>query len=1212
MHRLRELDKRYPDDDSSRSSRSSSAERKAQTHRGQSSRALNDTSRATDVKTVPPPSFCRETPRVGRNCHTLSKGGGPLVVNNADFQRSPTTRLRSGKRLPRGYDFQALEGLQNAPASEVVFTLTLKMEDFDALMVDATRNVDSLSALLQILMRACGYQQTAHLRLLLTAVAVKDGFLQNVGQQMTCRKREPLFWENYIKPLVIVLERTVELVPREKTMSLFGITTLLLDVVNSYLRESKQVDATVIDTLERVGLHLAKANEDDLRGLGRLRGGPFAGDGNGDEKPSTLPDAFLVGSQLNENFDGHPVCIKTLSDYVDAQYWNLRCLFLSPLLKLLKRLQSFPLPSDAPGVAIYTKVKVGQLVCIASGVGHKVVFNIVDNRSLDKQLLVGSTVCLSKDNFHTVFLGTVIWRSLKDDDRGHIVVAFLDPKRIDALVSLRGFVMIECPERHEDFNLVFEVLRQCGASQIEFPFERYIIGGQNDILRPKYIDGNTTFNMSNLFQRRVFVRPNRERDWPSFKETDLDSFQYDALQAALSRDMTLIEGMPGSGKMFLTKQLVGVMLDNIDVCQPEGPVIIVTKDEESLDRVFKEFENTGVTKANAAFSYAGKPTNHATGTREIYEVVESASGRLLRQHTKELGQLRSVITMEQEHAGRIPSMLLGESELKSVMTDQHYKSLFFSQDTVRDNVLSTWMQLTNRDVVSRFFPGNEKCLTDDEVYYLKDVWALDMESRYRLYIYWVSRYASKKGRDVSELVERYRSILMLQREVQEQMHAEFLNDAKIIGATVSSLPKVWKTLRSPRPQMVVVHGSREIPEAFLLPAVVLDPHHLVLFADTDNKFSHQDDAGHSVDSLFNRLVQQGLPCCQLFGQHRLSYQSIKVLEAFKRKKMSERYEIFSRVSSVPGVSCNVRFVSHEYCYDKDNLIACALEAEFAASLVKYLLLQGYLPGQIRVYTCSSGQAELIKSNMSDLSETPAVGEVVHAKGHQSDIVLLSFSSWYSGKDGGHRDRDFYHALASATKGLYVIANMRYLAEHVQSWKELTRVLETEAMVGPLELRCQLHPEKRTLVSNAKDFTTVSEGGCSTPCDAQLSCGHPCPRKCHLSDRNHTLTKCTKPCTKLLPCDHVCKALCGQPCSETCTVMVNVFSPCDHVVRVHCSSVYDPHTVRSACFDMCKKKISRGVRCAGVCGQCYVSGAHNGDERPPAREPNTSCNACLVM
>ncbi|CAN7983170.1 unnamed protein product [Ixodes hexagonus] len=1212
MHRLRGLDKQFHGDDSPRNNRSSDTESEPEQHQGHLPPQLDDMSRPTYIKTVSSPSFCREMPRVGRNCHTFSKFSGPLVASNGDFELSSTTRLRSCKRVPGASNLQALISLQDAPASEVVFTLTLRTEDLDTLMADATRNVDSLSTLLKILMRACDYQGTAHLRLLLTAVATNDSFLQHVGQQLICRKRAPLFWENYIMPLVTVLERTVELVPREKTTGLFGITAMLLDVINSCLRESKKVDTAVIDTVERVGLHLARASKDDIRGLGHLGGVPFPGNGNGDEKSSALPDAFLVGSQLHENFDGHLVSVTTVSDYVDAQYRNLRRLFLSPLLKLLKKLQSFPLPSDAPGVAIYTKVKVGQLVCIASGVGHKVAFDVVDTRSLDKQLLVGSTVCLSQDNFHTVFLGTVIWRSLKDDDRGHIVVAFLDPQRLDALVSLSGFVMIECPECHEDFNLVFEVLRECEGSPIELPLQRYIIGSQNDPLRPKYIDSNTVFNVSKLFHRRVFVRPDRERDWPNYEETGLDSFQYDALQAALSRDLTLIEGMPGSGKTFLTKQLVRVMLENSDVCQPEGPIVIVAKDEESLDRVLNELDATHVKKVNAALSDVSKLTKPATGARQVYEVVESASVRLLRQHTEELEQLRSVISMEQEHAGRVPSMLLGESELKSVMSDQHYKSLFFSQDTVRDNVLSTWMQLTNRDVVSRFFPANNKCLTDDEVCYLRDVWALDMESRYRLYIYWVSLYAAKKSRDVTELVERYKFVLMLQREVKEQMRAESLNDATIIGATVSSLSKLWKALRCPRPQMLVAHNSRDIPEAFLLPAVVLDPHHLVLFADTDNNLSDRDDVGHAVDSLFDRLILQGLPCCQLLGQHRLSPQSVKVLEAFKRKKMPERYEHFSHVSSVAGVSCNIRFVSHECCYDKDNLVACAFEAEFVASLAKYLLLQGYLPAQIRVYAYSSGQVELIKSNMRELNEAPAVSEVSEARGHESDIVLLSFSSQYSRKDDGHRDRDFYHALASATKGLYAIVNIRYLTEHMQSWKELSPVLEAEAMVGPLELRCQLHPGKRTLVSSAKDFTAASEGGCSTPCDVQLSCGHPCARKCHLSDKRHSQAKCTKPCKKLLPCDHSCKELCGQPCSERCAVMVNVLSPCDHVVRVQCSSVHDPHVVRGSCSDVCKKKISRGVRCAGVCGQCYLSGAHSTDERTLEREPNTSCNACLVM
>lgn len=1208
MHRLREWSNRSPIDESPHSSSSGSVDSWDDQAQGHPFQKPETSVEPTQVKE---PFMASSLPtRIGRNRYTYSKGGATVVGSKGDFHPPPTAKYKSWKRVPKIGDVQSLADLLDMSPSDLVFTLVLMGEDVNVLLRNASLDHVSLTALLKVLMKACNCIHTHHLRLLLAAVALDSEFLQQVEQQLVCRSSASLFWNQYIMPLVVVLEKAVELLPREKKRGLFGITAVLLDLVNGCLRDTKTLDMEIIKLVEKVGMRLAEASRDDIRQFEFFKGAPLPFVGDMDEEAFVLPKDFVPGTHLNNSFEKHHGSVSTTADYLNTQYYSLRHQFLSPLRERLVKLQAFPLSNESHGVVIYTNVKIGQTACVAHGVGQKVNFNIVDCRGLESQLLVGSMVCLSKDNFRTIILGTVLWRKLKDNGRGHVVLSFFDQRLIDSTGPSRGFAMIESPEFYLNYCLIFEVLKRYESLRVPLPLRQYLIDGETNQSRPCYMNSNTVVDLKRLFGRQIFVRPLRERDWPGYQNTQLDSYQYDALHAVLSSELTLVEGFPGSGKTFFMAQVVHLFLDNKDICETGGPVVLLTEDDKTLHTLMELVDSDS--KVNAAQFDQAHPQRFIHCHKPRTDVTEAASDRLLLQHNKELEQLRSRISLEQEHVRRISSIVLGESELKSVMSDQHYRSLFFNQSIPRDNVLGSWLQTTNAEVVLKYSSKGQKCLTDDEVCYVSDVWDLDMASRYRLYNYWKSQYMVKRALDISSFVERYKIVLKLQSEVQEEMQAGAICEASVVGATVSSLPKVWKALRSSRPRIIIVQGSREIPESFLLPAITLDPHHMLLVADTENNCRRDTETEQSSGTLFDRLLQQGVACNQLLGQHRLSQQSVKILEAFKRKELFDRHEYFSTSTAVHGMSCNANFVDHDHCYRKDNLVACSLEAEYVTSLAKYLLLQGYRANQVTVYASDKNQAELIKSNMLEMEEVPVVDTMSNARSTKNDIVLASFANTYSYSDNQDYERFHYHTLASSTNGLFVIANLTYLAERFQVWKRVRSVVEAEGILRPLELVCQLHPDKRTCVASAKDFTALSDGCCNMPCDALLSCGHSCPKTCHFADRDHKEVRCSHPCRRLLPCDHSCKASCGQPCQERCGVMVNVLSPCDHVVRVECNAIHDHGLVRSSCRETCGSKMSRGVKCAGVCGDCYANASHPNDSRLNDKGDDTSCAPCVVM
>ncbi|XP_064470677.1 NFX1-type zinc finger-containing protein 1-like [Ornithodoros turicata] len=1148
-----------------------------------------------------PVPYTQKCSRISRNRYTLTKGDRSVDVDALSCRQEHSI-VSMGNLL----------SLLDAPPSEVVFTLVLCRDELDVLLDTAAQDGPSLTVLLRVLGRACTCEHDHHVRHLLATVTSSDTFLQHVQQQILCRMRTHLFWNHCVAPLAAMLEKTAKLLTDEEKTRVFAITSTLLDIVNIGLQEGRTIDLNVVHSVERTGIQLAGATQNDLRGYERLLDA-YTGNGDSDNKSSAILEELITSRDISEfNCDGDALASEVTSsaDYVKFQIMSLRCQFMLPLVRTLRQMQTFTSSGEAAAVPLYSGVRIGQVVCTSHGVGHKVLY-VPGDQASGTQLRPGCMVCISNDNFHNILLGTVLWKSSDDSERGHIVVSFLEVKPVEAVASSRGLVMFETPLFYKDHKAVFDLIRQFDVSDKRIPFSRYLIDKQPCPSPPNYVDHNTVFDMTSLFNKRTFVHPLKDRSWPPFNESTLDSHQYDAFHSVMSQDLALIEGMPGSGKAYLIQCVLRIIRENREVCPSQGRMLLVALRSEVLEALLtlvledcKDVVCVDDSEDDMIKPFVLKQKNRQDSASVLHALHQ--------EHKKEAGELKTRIALEQDRIRMVPTALLSENEIKCAMTDQHYRSLFFSTSNARGNIISFWLQTDNIEVSSRYGSPCLKDLTDDDVRHINDVWALDMESRYRLYSYWQSRYIEKLTAKLGMLMERFKFLVELQNEVQEALVHEALKGASVVGCTVSALPKVWKALRGSTPHIAILAEARSIPEVFLLPLVMLNPRHLVLVSDRE--IIRQK--GKDFVSLFERLVEQGTQCNILLGQHRYGPSTSAVLESFKKKKLTSRLEYHSAPPPVLGVSQNLHFATHNLSYEKNILIASTFEAEFLVSLSKHLLFQGYQPNDIQVFASSIEQARLIES----LMESPApiaVSAMPTAPMKVTTIVLLSFAASYpvtNLREQNDAILSHYYAMSSAGVGLYAIGNVDYLASQFPIWKDVRKVLEEENSIGgSLQLRCQIHPNKVTNMSCARDFDDVSGGGCDIPCEARLPCGHTCQKRCHVIDRYHTYTTCGQPCKELLPCDHQCTGLCGEPCQKECLVMVNALSPCDHVVRVQCSRVGDVDLVRRSCSEICRKKIRKGVRCSGICSECYANGVHSGDNtRSGGNETDGTCTVCAVM
>lgn len=85
-----------------------------------------------------------------------------------------------------------------------------------------------------------------------------------------------------------------------------------------------------------------------------------------------------------------------------------------------------------------------------------------------------------------------------------------------------------------------------------FPLEKYIVNVDKDILPPSYLSDDCTYNISNGLPESEAeaeistVKIFSDKEWPACENFNLDESQYDAFRAALTKQLVVIQGPPGT------------------------------------------------------------------------------------------------------------------------------------------------------------------------------------------------------------------------------------------------------------------------------------------------------------------------------------------------------------------------------------------------------------------------------------------------------------------------------------------------------------------------------------------------------------------------------------------------------------------------------------------------------------------------------------------
>nr|KAG5707206.1 hypothetical protein BaRGS_017890 [Batillaria attramentaria] len=305
--------------------------------------------------------------------------------------------------------------------------------------------------------------------------------------------------------------------------------------------------------------------------------------------------------------------------YLDVQFRLLREDYIRPLRNGIREYQEKRQRNEATGqiqdVRLYYQVQILELVC-DQHLEHRLQFDNTQFQNMrwqsSKRLIYGSLVCLSHDDFKTIYFAVVTNRDVKDLENGIIQVKF--ENCLEKILELSGnevFTMAECVTFFEAHRHVLKGMQEMAQNQRGFPMSQYIVECRSEVAPPKYLktaDGRVyTMDLKSIMRNgnnpsSHHVNVLRPSSWPSLADTPFNQSQLDAVKTALTKELAIIQGPPGTGKTYVGLKIAKVLLDNRGVWnEPDNPrpILVVCYTNHALDQFLEgilKFQSKGIVR----------------------------------------------------------------------------------------------------------------------------------------------------------------------------------------------------------------------------------------------------------------------------------------------------------------------------------------------------------------------------------------------------------------------------------------------------------------------------------------------------------------------------------------------------------------------------------------------------------------------------------------
>ncbi|XP_066288823.1 NFX1-type zinc finger-containing protein 1-like [Branchiostoma lanceolatum] len=614
--------------------------------------------------------------RGGQRGGGRGRGGGGQY-NRTRYGQGPTNgnsdRRRERIIIPIGY--RKLQELCEKDPKEVVLTLVERTSGCKELLDETTIRKDLVALLLHVLARACDCLSSPENTMKLMVMVRNSKFLTRAlttyfaAMPTDITDHRQLHFREPIKHALRVFR---ELMDRSPSSYIQVVAPLA--VLGTTINTLRTISAVVDDDLE-TRLEEVESRKDAIIDLKRK--GAVLKDDDGtlatrldrQLQLETPPDDFRELTVIPTFEDIHtdkepflrPNIVRgryaDVDTYLDVQFRLLREDFIRPLREgisefLDMRTRGLGHDRRLQDIRVYHDVHVVHPICTTSGIIYRMQFDAARLRGVrwrsTKRLIFGSLLCLSKDEFKTMFFATVAERDEKELQQGCVQIRF-EQNHVDAsaISPTDKFIMVETSAYFEAYRHVLKGLQEVKGDTM--PFTKYIVDCDcaNGVDPPAYLQGRygevnydlralveTPTDMSEVMVRRpASARPwfmymagsdveesddsddgkdaadlndsnnpqlakarsvpiLRDDMWPSADALHLDESQYRAVKMALTKEFSVIQGPPGTGKTYIGLKIVQALLENKNVWMrnqdlmnsPTRPILVVCYTNHALDQ----------------------------------------------------------------------------------------------------------------------------------------------------------------------------------------------------------------------------------------------------------------------------------------------------------------------------------------------------------------------------------------------------------------------------------------------------------------------------------------------------------------------------------------------------------------------------------------------------------------------------------------------------
>lgn len=610
-------------------------------------------------------------------------------------------------------------------------------------------------------------------------------------------------------------------------------------------------------------------------------------------------------------------------------------------------------------IKIYRKVKILHSVCAFNGISHLISFDVSKHIkwASAKRLMHGSLLCLSKDNFENVIFATVSKSSLEVLENGKLEIQFTHEFADGDLLNYI-YVMAESTAFFEAYQHVLKGLQEV-SDDLPFQKYLIHCIREIDPPKYVLENKNINFNIPFPLARHLKLMDDKSWPTYQELELDMPQYlalkaalrnEMAIIEGPPGTGKTYIglkimqcflknQGLwksPGVDEpspilvVCLTNHALDQFLEGILVHMSSGQKLIRVGGRSKsnvlesmiLGKYRERMRNTGSTPQRYyCESRDASNEKHELKMKIAQSELEQSEDKFMDEHV-----LRR--HMSKEHFVALQSQcsedICGDRDKYSNLLswlgfgDLHKSSIYFGCEKICTNNFDDenddinepiqtddqWQyQKNERERRKRAFKTcirNEGAMTTREVKILGSICDLEITDRWRLYRYWVRQYQEALKNIIVMHKLNYQHACTEHQLALENEDRYVMGTAAIIGMTTTGAAKYRRVLEQLRPKIVIVEEAAEVLEAQIITCLSSACEHLILIGDhkqlQPNLTVYELAERFKLNvSLFERMINNGIPCVTLETQHRMRpdismfmkhiYPKLKDSESVKAWKM---------------------------------------------------------------------------------------------------------------------------------------------------------------------------------------------------------------------------------------------------------------------------------------------------------------------------------------